>query len=151
MFFDKELCLFQIQVNNQQSLFEKMAGVLEEAGCVKDTYLKGILSREAEFPTGIEVNGVGFALPHTDSIHVKQSQICFASLKEPIVFSSMVDKEDTFPVQLVFMLAMATPHEQVETLQNLVELFQDDEKVQQLLSCSEQEEFMDLLHAAAIK
>lgn len=150
MFFDKELCLIQLDVTSQEALFNKMAAALQAAGCVKETYLEGISSREQEFPTGLQVNGVGFALPHTDSRHVKQSQICLATMKTPVEFSSMTDKEDRFPVQLVFMLAMATPHEQVETLQNLVELFQDEQKVAELLTCTSKEQAMQLLHTAGI-
>ena len=37
-------------------------------------------------------------------------------------------KSHKISVELVFMLAMAQPHEQVNTLQNLIALFQDDEK-----------------------
>lgn len=40
----------------------------------------------------------------------------------------MTDKSHEIPVRLVFMLAMSQPHEQIDTLQNLVSLFQNEEK-----------------------
>ncbi|HFD1634333.1 TPA: PTS sugar transporter subunit IIA [Enterococcus faecium] len=150
MYLDKELCLFQLEVKDQKELFQVMSEQLKNAGCVKDSFLEGITNREQEFPTGLEVNQIGFAIPHTDSAHVNSSQICFASLKEPLVFSDMTDKSHEIPVRLVFMLAMSQPHEQIDTLQNLVSLFQNEEKVNELLACTTKEEFIELVHSAGV-
>lgn len=150
MFFDKELCLFQIEPASQKQLFSKMFTKLSKAGCVKDSYLNGILSRENEYPTGLEVNKVGFAIPHTDSVHVSQSQICFASLKEPITFLDMTNKSHKIDVRLVFMLAMASPHEQVDILQNLMALFQDENKVEKLMEIESLGDFMKLINEAGV-
>ncbi|HAQ1031265.1 TPA: PTS sugar transporter subunit IIA, partial [Enterococcus faecium] len=130
--------------------FQVMSEQLKNAGCVKDSFLEGITNREQEFPTGLEVNQIGFAIPHTDSAHVNSSQICFASLKEPLVFSDMTDKSHEIPVRLVFMLAMSQPHEQIDTLQNLVSLFQNEEKVNELLACTTKEAFIELVHSAGV-
>ena len=150
MYLDKELCLFQLEVKDQKELFQVMSEQLKNAGCVKDSFLEGITNREKEFPTGLEVNQIGFAIPHTDSAHVNSSQICFASLKEPLVFSDMTDKSHEIPVRLVFMLAMSQPHEQIDTLQNLVSLFQNEEKVNELLACTTKEAFIELVHSAGV-
>lgn len=150
MYLDKELCLFQLEVKDQKELFQVMSEQLKNAGCVKDSFLEGITNREQEFPTGLEVNQIGFAIPHTDSAHVNSSQICFASLKEPLVFSDMTDKSHEIPVRLVFMLAMSQPHEQIDTLQNLVSLFQNEEKVNELLVCTTKEAFIELVHSAGV-
>ena len=61
-----------------------------------------------------------------------------------------MDKNNNIEVNLVFMLAMAAPHEQVETLQNLMTLFTDDQKVKQLRELSSQEEFIKLLNNSGI-
>ncbi|BDP99045.1 PTS sugar transporter subunit IIA [Enterococcus faecium] len=137
-------------MKDQKELFQVMSEQLKNAGCVKDSFLEGITNREQEFPTGLEVNQIGFAIPHTDSAHVNSSQICFASLKEPLVFSDMTDKSHEIPVRLVFMLAMSQPHEQIDTLQNLVSLFQNEEKVNELLACTTKEAFIELVHSAGV-
>lgn len=145
MYFDHQLCLFQLEINNQDELFEMMSNRLYEEGFVKDTYCMGICNREKEYPTGIMFEDTGFAIPHTDSKHVNKSQICFASLKNPIEFCDMTNKENKISVELVFMLAMSQPHEQVETLQNLMGLFQDLNAVKELKSCTTIEEFSKIL------
>lgn len=150
MYLDKELCLFGLEIKDKDELFEIMSEQLVNASCVKDSFLGAIKNREQEFPTGLEINQIGFAIPHTDSIHVNSSQICFASLKEPLIFSDMTDKEHKIPVSLVFMLAMSQPHEQIETLQNLVNLFQNEQKVNELLACSSKEAFIELVHSAGV-
>lgn len=151
MYFNQRLCFFHQKVESQDQLFKMMTDKMLEAGCVKENYYDGISNREKEYPTGLLVNQTGFAIPHTDSERVNKSQICFLSLDEPIEFEDMVDKSHKISVELVFMLAMAQPHEQVNTLQNLIALFQDDEKVAKLKECNTEEELMQILNAAGIE
>ena len=150
MFFDKELCLFQQKPGSQSELFNTMYQKLYQSGCVKENYIEGIIERESEYPTGLEINGVGFAIPHTDSQLVNTSQICFASLAEPVIFQDMVDKSHNIEVSIVFMLAMESPHEQVENLQNLMALFQEKEQVEKLNKCTKTEDFLEIIKAAGI-
>ena len=133
MFFDQGLCLFHTKPENQEQLFRSMYKELYQAGCVKASYIDGITARESEYPTGLEFNGVGFA-----------------SLDEPVIFQDMTDKNHDIEVNLVFMLAMASPHEQVETLQNLMTLFTEEEKVKKLQELSSQEEFIKLLSDSGV-
>lgn len=150
MYFDKHICFLQLEVESKEELFEIMANKLYKEGFVKKNYLEGISTREEEYPTGLIVNGTGFAIPHTDSSRVNESQICFASLKKTVEFNDMVDKNHVIPVELVFMLAMSKPHEQLETLQNLVNLFQDLKAVEELKKCNSEEKFKKLLEKARL-
>ena len=151
MYFDQRLCIFHQKLETKEQLFRIMADKMLEAGCVRESYYDGITNREKEYPTGLYVNGTGFALPHTDSERVNKSQICFMSLEEPIEFEDMVDKNHKIPVGLISMLAMKLPHEQAGTLQNLVALFQNKEKTEQLKKCSTEDEFMEILNASGIE
>ena len=150
MYFDHRLCFFQLDVENQDQLLDKMCSKLYSEGFVKDTYVGALKEREKEYPTGILFENTGFAIPHTDSKHVNQSQICFTSLKKPIVFKDMTNKENEISVELVFMLAMSQPHEQVDTLQNLMMLFQDVSAVEKLKQCTDEETFSEILKSANV-
>lgn len=86
MYFNKKLINIFVSVNSQDELFKFMSDCLSNSGCVKDSFYDGIVSRESEYPTGIQIGNVGFAIPHTDSKHVLESQICFASLKNQLIF-----------------------------------------------------------------
>lgn len=145
MYFDGLLCLLQTKVNEQRKLLELMTEKLYKGGFVNADYLTGILEREAKYPTGLLVDGTGFALPHTDSDRVRKSQICFASLKTPVLFADMGGAREPVRAEFVFMIAMSEPHEQAETLQKLVEMFQNKEAVQALKNCRQKSEFRILL------
>lgn len=150
MYFSHHLSFFQLDVKNQSQLLDTMYLKLKENGFVKETYITALKEREEEYPTGILFENTGFAIPHTDSKHVNESQICFASLKNPIEFKDMTNKENVISVELVFMLAMSKPHEQVETLQNLMALFQDVNAVEKLKRCTDEKEFAEILSNANV-
>ncbi|NUF27166.1 MULTISPECIES: PTS sugar transporter subunit IIA [Gilliamella] len=151
MYFDKQLCLLNIEALNQEQVLTQMAQMLFSNGIVKQDFLDGILQREQQYPTGLLVNSVGFALPHTDSSRVNQSQICFASLKQPVIFRCMTDENEKIPVKFIFMLAMKQPHEQVENLQNLIGLFQNEQQIKLLEQCHSINEFIAILNVAGVK
>lgn len=150
MYFDKQLCLFDIEATNQQEILTTMAQMLYVHGMVKQDFLAGILQREQQYPTGLLVNSTGFALPHTDSSKVNRSQICFASLKHPIMFSAMTNEQEKVAVKFIFMLAMKQPHEQVENLQNLIALFQNEQQIARLTTCHCVNEFIAILDQAGV-
>lgn len=150
MYFDKKLCMFQQEFENQNELFEAMFNKMYEAGVVKEDYLAAVKEREENYPTGLLVGNTGFAIPHTDSSKVNYSQICFASLNKPVEFANMGDKNDIVKVELVFMLAMSQPHEQVQTLQNLIALFQDEEAIKKLKECNNEDDFINILNEKEI-
>ena len=62
----------------------------------------------------------------------------------------MGDKNDIVKVELVFMLAMSQPHEQVQTLQNLIALFQDEDAIKKLKECNSEEDFINILNEKEI-
>lgn len=151
MNLDKELILLQQEVTDKNELLKLMASELYKVNCVNELYSEGILTREEEYPTGLEVNEIGIAIPHTDTDKVLKSQICFASLKNPIEFKDMTDKNKTIQVSVVFMLAMKESDQQISTLQSLVELFQNQDVVEKLINTTNQKEAIELLRSSGIK
>lgn len=146
MFFDKEVMLFNEDVQSSTEIITILSDKLKDRKIVNDEFLKHALKREKEFPTGLATNGIGVAIPHTDSKYVNESQIAFASLKNPIKFKSMVDLNQDVSVSLVFMIAMASPHEQAGLLSKLMGLFQVPEELDKLKACKTKEEVISILH-----
>lgn len=91
---------------------------------MKDSFAENVLKREEVFPTGLLINDVGIAIPHTDAEHVNDSQIAFMSLKKPVTFYEMGTADKEISVSLIFMLALKEPHAQLEMLQKLITMFQ---------------------------
>lgn len=146
MFFDQEVMFFDEDVKTSDDIITLLAKELQKNKIVTDEFLTNALQRETNFPTGLFTEGLGVAIPHTDSQYVNKSQIAFASLKHPVTFKSMVDINEEVPVKLVFMIAMASPHEQAGLLSNLMDLFQDRNALLALDACTQKEKVIDILH-----
>lgn len=51
-------------------IFKFLNENLINLGYVKDSFLKGLVDREKNYPTGLKTSVCGIAIPHTDSIHI---------------------------------------------------------------------------------
>lgn len=120
-----EELVFFLDVGTKDELFESMFHELQDRGIVKSSFLPAIKLREDEFPTGLATETLGVALPHTDPEHVNNEAICIGILKEPVIFRHMGMASQEVAVQLVFMLALKEPENQLEALQTVIELIQN--------------------------
>lgn len=151
MYFDEEICFFNKKMDNREEALEFLAKEFLEKELVTNLFYKGISEREKLFPTGLNINEIGFAIPHTDSDKVKRSQVGFLSLEESVEFKEMTDMDECVGVKLIFMLALKEPHEQLEMLQRLMELFQNEKLVKRLLECCDKESYLKIIEEAGLK
>jgi PTS system galactitol-specific IIA component len=93
---------------------------------VKRTFPDALIEREKTFPTGLETNRLGIAIPHTDPKHVIKGSLGIGILKNPVTFQAMDTKKDV-PVSIIFMLAITHPASQLKTLQKIMELIRDEQ------------------------
>lgn len=149
-YFDKQIALFQVQTKKQTDIFKRLAQELFAVDAVNDEFFEKVEEREKIFPTGLLINGIGVAIPHTDSDYVHYSQVAFLSLQEPIMFKEMGNLEKKVPVQLVFMLALKEPHEQLTMLQKLIDMFQKEGVLKKLLAVQTKEAFQKILAENAL-
>lgn len=125
MYFDKEIFLPDIEAVDGLEALHLLAQEFYRKGLVKENYEQGVIEREKNYPTGLLINDVGVAIPHTEPERVIIPQIGVAKLKKPVTFRQMAAESDTVEVSLIFMLAVSVPGEQVEVLQYLMDLFQN--------------------------
>lgn len=144
-YFGKKIALFQSEVKSQKEALSIIATCLYQKGLVKDSFAENVLKREEVFPTGLLINDVGIAIPHTDAEHVNDSQIAFMSLKKPVTFYEMGTADKEISVSLIFMLALKEPHAQLEMLQKLITMFQKKEVVQKLQAVNNTEEYYQII------
>lgn len=135
MMIDKKLIMHHVDIKTKETLFKVMSEALENQGYVHKDFFQQLLQREQEYPTGIYIAPIGFAIPHTDTEYVIRSCICFASLKHPIIFKSMENPEQDVYVKYVFMLAMCTAHDQLAILQKLMKLIQNKDVFTAIEKC----------------
>ncbi|WBX82297.1 PTS sugar transporter subunit IIA [Virgibacillus salarius] len=128
--------IFFLDVNHTDELFEGMFTVLHQKDFVKSSFLTAIKQREVEYPTGLATETIGVALPHTDAEHVKKEAIGIGILKNPITFRQMGMADANVQVNVVFMLALQKPENQLEVLQKITGLIQHNSFSEMLMNCS---------------
>ncbi|WP_424571506.1 PTS sugar transporter subunit IIA [Weissella soli] len=149
MLEDKIIILDSLADTREMGLNE-LAHRLVDTGAVKETFPDAILSREVEFPTGLQTENLGVAIPHTDAKYVNKNQMAVLRFANPVEFLQMGDGQP-IRVNILFMLALKEPHAQLEMLQKLVALIQDEEIAKRLLNNKTPSQIVETLNAAGIE
>lgn len=146
MINSKNITFFDEQDHlDKNDILDCMGNLLHQSGFVKESYTQAIKNRESVFPTGLNTTTVGIAIPHTDSKHVREATIAIGILKSPVIFQEMGADEIEVPVRLVFMLAIKEPEKQLETLQSVISLIEDEEKMNALVHIENESDVIHLL------
>ena len=120
------LIFIDLEASNSDEVFEQVGGAFTKAGYTKDSYVEALKERESEFPTGLDVDGFGVAIPHTSVAHVNKAGTAIAVLKNPVTFHVMGgDDDETVEIKLVFMLAVVDPNKHIDELQQILAIIQD--------------------------
>ncbi|WP_434520462.1 PTS sugar transporter subunit IIA [Pediococcus sp. M21F004] len=144
--FNENIMLFDDDAVTREAAITKLSNKLLDRDIVKSSFLNAILIRENNYPTGLQLsNNLGVAIPHTDADKVNQDQIAFMSFKNPITFRQMASETEVVPVNMIFILCLKSPHDQLDMLQNLMALFTNNEFMMQLIKCHNQKEFFHVL------
>lgn len=114
-------------------------------GYAKESYVDALISREKEFPTGLDIDGIGVAIPHTDVSHVLKPGIAIATLQNPVTFTQMGTDDETTEVQLVFMLSVTDPNAHLDQLQRILSVIQDTDVLEKLLHTTGTEEIINVI------
>ena len=138
---DPDLIFPQLDLKSSDEVISFLAEKLEQAGRVKPSFEQAVKDREKQFPTGLPSGEISVAIPHTGVEHVNEASLVFATLKSPVKFQNMADKNQSLTVSFVVMLAMKEPHSQVTMLQSLMQLFQNQDQLKELLSLDDSEQF----------
>lgn len=142
---EKELIFFNYKVSNYEDILEVLGNKAIEAGIAKSNYVEGLKNREIEFATGVPVEPIGVAIPHTDSSYVNDNKVAVMTLEEPVKFNLMGgSKEDTIDVKLVILLSFKDGKNHISALQNIIEKIQDEKFVESLINAQSKEELYKL-------
>lgn len=134
--FRPELVFFDFEATDEWDFFKKMSDTLKEKGYVRDSWHDAICAREKSFPTGLQFEKIGVAIPHVDPENIVKPYIAIIKPKAPIDFAPMADMVD-HPVhtELIINLGLlAHAEDQVAVLQALMNVFMSEEAVNDLLA-----------------
>jgi len=142
---DSRLIAVSMDADTKDGILERMGGRFVELGYCKSSYIQALKDREVEFPTGIDIDGVGVAMPHTDVSHVNRAGIGIAKLKEPVTFIHMATDDTPVPVRVVFMLAVDDPGRHLEKIQDILAVIQDKKALEKIITAENAEEIINII------
>lgn len=142
---NQALILTNLQADNSMDALKKVGEAVIDAGYAKESYADALIHREREYPTGLDVDGFGVAIPHTDVSHVCKAGIAIAVLEKPVTFVQMGTDDETVKVQLVFMLLVVDPNAHIDQLQRILEIIKDKRVLEQLLKVKNKEQIIEII------
>jgi PTS system galactitol-specific IIA component len=134
-----------IKAKDFSQVMEEVGTLFIKEGYAKDTYIEALIKRENEFPTGLDIDGIGVAIPHTDVSHVNKAGIGIGVLEEPVTFLQMGTDDEEVQVKLVFMLCITDPNKHIDELQRILEIIQDKEVLSKLIEVKNKEEIINII------
>lgn len=148
--FDERIALFHRHAESRDEALKMLAEEFMRSGVAKDTFYEGILSREKVFATGLSLNNMCVAIPHTDPEHVNRTQIGFMSLDAPVEFIEMGTEDKKIPVTMMFMLALKEAHQQLDMLMKLMDAFQNDELMEKFAAAGNFDDYYSLIKESGL-
>ncbi len=139
--FHNNLVAIGMQVSDKEETIQKFSELFFNNGFVKQSYPLAVLEREKSYPTGLQLTNMGVAIPHvTGAEHVIASAIGVARLKSPVEFYQMGDSDVIVRVELVFMMSILHPEDQLDALQKMMEIFENDVAMREFLKSTSEYE-----------
>ena len=145
--FRPELVFFDFEATDEWDFFAKMSDTLKEKGYVRDSWHDAICEREKSFPTGLQFEKIGIAIPHVDPENIVKPYIAIIKPKAPIDFAPMADMVD-HPVhtELIINLGLlAHAEDQVAVLQAMMGIFMDEEATAEIMAQDTPEGIIDAI------
>lgn len=124
--FIPQLIETDLQVQNKEEVIRYLANKLQAHGFSNPSYADKVLMREQEYPTGLRTKCAAIAIPHAFDPGISGNHVALAILKHPIRFYNMEDMDSEIEVDMVFLMAISSAHEQLEMLKTIMQLLGDD-------------------------
>ena len=140
----KESLIFRaLQVSDNKEALEIMGNVMLQEGYVLEDFPVAVWEREKDFPTGLDVDGIGVAIPHTEAHHVKKEGVALAILKEPVEFDAMGEENCQIPVKIIIMFTVAGKEKHLDRLMQIVRLLQDKKFLTGILAAEDKKQIIE--------
>lgn len=142
------------ECNSAENLFKYIYKKLYKEGLVKESFLDGIINRENEYPTGLDLSHVSetlpsIALPHTECESVCVDQVIPIRLTNGIIFNDMINPSQEQTVEFVFMILNSNVDSQSQILPAIMDFIRtktpeellfffnlnDEEKIYDFIRC----------------
>jgi galactitol PTS system EIIA component len=117
--------LIILDKDTKEEVLEVLSNIAIEAGYAKLGYYEAILEREEKYPTGLHTHQVEVAIPHADAEWANLSSLTIGLLEKPVIFGPMGGEGGDVAAEIVFMLTIKDPKEQIDFLRAFSTMIQD--------------------------
>ena len=142
---DKSVIVPDLEAETWEDVMKSLGQKLIDEGYTKESYIDALLTREKDFPTGLDIDGLGVAIPHTDVSHVNKAGIAIGVLKKPVTFIQMGSDDEEIGVKLVFMLAVTDPNAHIDELRRIIEIIQDKDVLEKLFTVTDKDTIIEVI------
>jgi galactitol PTS system EIIA component len=142
----KDLIKLNVDAKTSEDALRTMAQLFVDVGIAKPSYPDAIVKREDKYPTALPATAFDIAVPHTFAEHVNKPAMGICVLKEPVEFKQMGSPETTLYPQLLFMLAITDPKDQISLLRKIMKLIQNSEALNQIKAASTIDEVYSIVN-----
>ena len=108
--------VLKLNKKNKEEVLEDLSNAAINAGYAKQGYHKAIMERENEYPTGLHTPEIEVAIPHADAEWANTPSLTIGLLEHPVTFKPMGGEGGDVAVQIVFMLTIKEPKQQINFL-----------------------------------
>ena len=141
----ESLIFTNLEAKTYEDVMRAVGQKVTAEGFAKESYVDALINREKDFPTGLDIDGFGVAIPHTDVSHVNKAATAIAILKNPVTFVQMGTDDDYVDAKVVFVLAVDDPKGHLEQLQRIISIIQDKDALEKLTQVNEASEIINVI------
>lgn len=141
----KEVIFLNKTFKTTDELFTFIGEKTNALGLAKKTFESALKEREAVYPTGLQLDNIGVAIPHSDAEHINEEFISVVIQDEPVSFKSMEDANQAVDVSIIFVLGLKKAEDQLATLQTIMQVIQDPQVLDNLMKASSTDEVLNIL------
>ncbi|WP_429963790.1 PTS sugar transporter subunit IIA [Enterococcus sp. AZ072] len=140
----KSLVFYDQTFADQEAFFKKANTDLLGTEFVTGTFYESVVKRESKYPTGLALPTMSIAIPHTDPENINKAFIAVYHLTQPVVFTQMATIDVKVESQLILVLGIKEPKEQVGLLSTIIDLISAEDFVDQYRKIQDQEDMYQL-------
>ncbi len=138
--------LLKQECNDWKEAITKTAQLLVTEEVIEERYINAMIKSVEEYGAYIVV-GKHLALAHArPEDGVNKLGVSVMTLKEPVNFGN----PDNDPVKIVFCLAAVDSYSHLNVMKNLIELINDEEKLDQLITAQDLSTFKQVLYGSKV-
>lgn len=142
--FSTDLILINMDAITAEQAIRALSCRLEEHGYVKPSFCKAVLDRERIYHTGLPLDPIGVAIPHTDPEHVRHMAVALGVLRSPVKFGLM-GGEGEIDVDIIFLMALDNCKTQISMLQSLADFVCQDERIAQIRASQDEKIILEIM------